>query len=111
MKTIQYSLAQGIAHVVFNQPDSPVNTMCLEWQADMHSLAEQIVKDKAQIKGVILSSAKTTFFAGADLKAFMRTEQTDGPAFFQQIEKFIFGMGCACHVPQESIVAGRESVT
>ena len=87
MKTIQYSLAQGIAHVVFNQPDSPVNTMCLEWQSDMHSLAEQIVKDKAQIKGVILSSAKTTFFAGADLKAFMRTEQTDGPAFFQQIEK------------------------
>ena len=68
MKTIQYSLADGIATVTFDEPNSPVNTMCLQWQDDMAALTEQIVKDKDAIKGILLTSAKTTFFAGADLK-------------------------------------------
>lgn len=87
MKTIQYTLVQGIATVTFDQPNSPVNTMSQEWQNDMQSLATQIVQDKANIKGIILCSAKTTFFAGADLKAFMRTQQPNGAALFKEIEQ------------------------
>lgn len=87
MKTIHYVLVDGVATVTFDQPDSPVNTMCQEWQNDMQLLTEQILQDKPQIRGIILRSAKSTFFAGADLKAFMRTQQPDGAVLFKEIEQ------------------------
>ena len=35
MKTIRYELNEGIATLTFDEPDSPVNTMCAQWQADL----------------------------------------------------------------------------
>jgi 3-hydroxyacyl-CoA dehydrogenase/enoyl-CoA hydratase/3-hydroxybutyryl-CoA epimerase len=86
MKTIQYQLQDGIANVTFDEPNSPVNTMCSQWQQDMTALVEQIVKDKDSIKGIILASAKSTFFAGADLKGAMRLKASDASAIFTEIE-------------------------
>ena len=71
MKTIQYQTDDGIATITFDEPNSPVNTMCLQWQEDLGEVTAQVVKDKASLKGIILASAKSTFFAGADLKAVM----------------------------------------
>ena len=45
MKTIRYQLQDGIATVTFDEPNSPVNTMCLQWQSDMSALATQVLKD------------------------------------------------------------------
>ncbi len=87
MKTIQYSLTEGIATVTFDEPNSPVNTMCLQWQDDMAALTEQIVKDKDTIKGILLTSAKSTFFAGADLKGVMRIQPSDAPTIYAEIER------------------------
>jgi 3-hydroxyacyl-CoA dehydrogenase / enoyl-CoA hydratase / 3-hydroxybutyryl-CoA epimerase len=86
MKTIQYSLSDGIATVTFDEPNSPVNTMCQQWQDDMGALTAQIVKDKDAIKGILLTSAKTTFFAGADLKGVMRIKPSDAPTVYTEIE-------------------------
>jgi 3-hydroxyacyl-CoA dehydrogenase / enoyl-CoA hydratase / 3-hydroxybutyryl-CoA epimerase len=86
MKTIQYSLVDGIATVTFDEPNSPVNTMCQQWQDDMGALTSQIVKDKDAIKGILLTSAKTTFFAGADLKSVMRIKPSDAPTVYTEIE-------------------------
>jgi len=86
MKTIQYQLADGIATVTFDEPNSPVNTMCLQWQQDLSELVAQVLKDKDAIKGIILASAKSTFFAGADLKGAMRLKPTDASAIFTEIE-------------------------
>ena len=72
-QTIRYDLANGIATLTFDEQGSPVNTMCLQWQDDLAAVASQVVQDKAQIRGVVLASAKSTFFAGADLKGVMRT--------------------------------------
>ena len=74
MKTIRYTLEDGIATVTFDEPNSPVNTMCLQWQDDLAELAAQVLKDKDAIRGLLLTSAKTTFFAGADLKGVMRLQ-------------------------------------
>ena len=87
MKTIQYSLADGIATITFDEPNSPVNTMCLQWQEDMDAVAAQVVKDKDAIKGILLASNKTTFFAGADLKGAMRLQPSDAPQIFEEIER------------------------
>jgi 3-hydroxyacyl-CoA dehydrogenase/enoyl-CoA hydratase/3-hydroxybutyryl-CoA epimerase len=87
MKTIQYELSNGIATLTFDEPDSPVNTMCLQWQADLTEATAQVLKDKDAINGIILASNKTTFFAGADLKGLMRNKATDAGAIFTEIER------------------------
>ncbi|MDT8991686.1 3-hydroxyacyl-CoA dehydrogenase NAD-binding domain-containing protein [Curvibacter sp. APW13] len=87
MKTIQYSLIDGIATITFDEPDSPVNTMCLQWQDDMSEVAAQVVKDKDAIQGILLASNKTTFFAGADLKGAMRLQPSDAAKIFEEIER------------------------
>mgnify|MGYP006166369355 CR=1 FL=1 len=87
MKTIRYSLDHGIATITFDEPDSPVNTMCLQWQQDMDAVAAQVLQDKDSITGILLASAKSTFFAGADLKAAMRLTPADAPRIFEEIER------------------------
>ena len=87
MKTISYSLADGIATITFDEPNSPVNTMCLQWQDDMAEVAAQVAQDKDAIKGILLASAKSTFFAGADLKATMRITPADAQKVYTEIER------------------------
>ena len=87
MKTIRYSLDNGIATLTFDEPNSPVNTMCTDWKHDLTEVTAQVVKDKAVIKGIILASNKTTFFAGADLKGVMRLKPQDASAVFKDIEQ------------------------
>ncbi|MEO6973979.1 MAG: 3-hydroxyacyl-CoA dehydrogenase NAD-binding domain-containing protein, partial [Rhodoferax sp.] len=87
MKTIRYELADGIATLTFDEPGSPVNTMCQQWQQDMTEVTAQVVKDKDAIKGIVLASAKTTFFAGADLKGTMRLKPEDANKVFTEIQQ------------------------
>ena len=87
MKTIQYQLADGIATITFDEPNNAVNTMCEQWNADMTDLAAQVLKDKDAIKGIILASNKSTFFAGADLKGTMRLKPSDAKEVFTRIER------------------------
>lgn len=86
MKTIQYQNDNGIVTLLFDEPGSAVNTMCLQWQEDFAAAVARLVAEKEQIRGVILASAKTTFFAGADLKGLMRMTADDATHFFREIE-------------------------
>src|SRR4051812_3446866 len=87
MKTIRYQLADGIATLTFDEPGSGVNTMCVQWQEDLSEAVQQVVKDRESIRGIVLASAKTTFFAGADLKGTMRLQPEDAPRVFREIEQ------------------------
>jgi 3-hydroxyacyl-CoA dehydrogenase / enoyl-CoA hydratase / 3-hydroxybutyryl-CoA epimerase len=87
MKTIQYTLDNGIATLTFDEPGSPVNTMCTDWKNDLTTVTAQVVADKDEIQGIILASNKTTFFAGADLKGTMRLTAADAPKVFADIEQ------------------------
>jgi 3-hydroxyacyl-CoA dehydrogenase / enoyl-CoA hydratase / 3-hydroxybutyryl-CoA epimerase len=87
MKTIQYDLADGIATITFDEPGSPVNTMCDQWRNDLDEVTAQVVRDKDAIRGILLASNKTTFFAGADLKGTMRLKPSDGPRLFEEIQQ------------------------
>ncbi len=87
MKTIRYELADGIATLTFDEEGSPVNTMCADWQRDLTEVTAQVMHDCADIKGIILASAKSTFFAGADLKGTMRLQPEDAPRVFAEIEQ------------------------
>src|SRR5450432_4233252 len=87
METIRYELdADGIATVTFDAPGSTVNTMTREWQRDLDEAATQLERDNACIKGVLLASAKSTFFAGAALKHVMTLTAADAAPGFAEIE-------------------------
>jgi 3-hydroxyacyl-CoA dehydrogenase/enoyl-CoA hydratase/3-hydroxybutyryl-CoA epimerase len=86
MKTIKYELSGGIATLTFDEEGSPVNTMCRQWQDDLGEATAQVVKDKDAIRGILLASAKSTFFAGADLKEVMRLKPGDEPRVFAEVE-------------------------
>jgi len=87
MNTIRYELQDGIATLTFDEPGSPVNTMCAQWQQDLTEVTARVVAEQAQIRGIVLASAKSTFFAGADLKATMRLRQADASAVYAGIEQ------------------------
>ncbi|MBM3367173.1 MAG: 3-hydroxyacyl-CoA dehydrogenase [Betaproteobacteria bacterium] len=78
--------AIGIVAVTFDAPGAPVNTMTEAWDAAFAETIEKLAKEKTSIKGVILASAKKTFFAGAELKDVLKYGPEDGPKLFHWIE-------------------------
>jgi 3-hydroxyacyl-CoA dehydrogenase / enoyl-CoA hydratase / 3-hydroxybutyryl-CoA epimerase len=87
MQTIRYELdSAGIATVTLDAPGAAVNTMTPQWQADLAEVADCLERDKAQIKGVLLASAKTTFFAGAELNGVLKLKAEDAGPGFKGIE-------------------------
>ncbi|HNK54281.1 MAG TPA: 3-hydroxyacyl-CoA dehydrogenase NAD-binding domain-containing protein, partial [Ottowia sp.] len=91
LQTLRYAIedtASGpVATITFDEQGSPVNTMCRQWQDDLVAVTDQVLHDKARLRGLILASAKKTFFAGADLKGVMRTTQADATSVFTEIER------------------------
>ena len=80
METIRLDKdAEGILTLTFDAPGAPVNTMSEAWQRDFGDAVAQIVAQKDSIKGVILASAKKTFFAGAELKDVLKYTAADAP--------------------------------
>jgi 3-hydroxyacyl-CoA dehydrogenase / enoyl-CoA hydratase / 3-hydroxybutyryl-CoA epimerase len=87
MKTIRFDLQDGIATITFDEEGSPVNTMCEAWRHDLEEVTQRVVREQADLRGILLASAKSTFFAGADLKATMRLQPADAARVFQEIEQ------------------------
>lgn len=87
MGTIRYELdAQGIATLTFDAPGSPVNTMTPQWRSDLEAAVDRLLSDKERVKGVLLASAKSTFFAGVDLKGLLKLTAADARQGFAEIE-------------------------
>ncbi|HEX7440897.1 MAG TPA: 3-hydroxyacyl-CoA dehydrogenase NAD-binding domain-containing protein [Caldimonas sp.] len=87
MQTMRYEIdADGIATLTFDEPGSKVNTMRPEWQDDLAEAVSRLERDKERIRGVLLASAKTTFFAGAELKGVLQLKAGDAAEGFARIE-------------------------
>ena len=87
LSTLQYDIDHGVATITFDEEGSPVNTMCRAWQDDLATVAAQLLHDKPLLRGVVLASAKSTFFAGADLKGVMRLTAADAPAVYADVQR------------------------
>jgi 3-hydroxyacyl-CoA dehydrogenase / enoyl-CoA hydratase / 3-hydroxybutyryl-CoA epimerase len=75
-----------IVTLTLDAPGAAVNTMTEEWKKAFHATVERLQKEKDSIAGVILRSAKKTFFAGAELKDVLKLTEKDAPRFFAEIE-------------------------
>jgi 3-hydroxyacyl-CoA dehydrogenase/enoyl-CoA hydratase/3-hydroxybutyryl-CoA epimerase len=74
--------AEGIVTLTLDAPDAPVNTMTADFPATLESVVDRLVaeRDGGTLRGVILTSAKQTFFAGADLRHFIGYGPDDAAA-------------------------------
>jgi 3-hydroxyacyl-CoA dehydrogenase/enoyl-CoA hydratase/3-hydroxybutyryl-CoA epimerase len=75
-----------IVILTLDAPGAPVNTMTAEWEKAFAGAVERLQKEKDTIAGVIIRSAKKTFFAGAELKDVLQLTEKDAPRFFAEIE-------------------------
>lgn len=77
---------EGIAEITFDLPGK-VNVMNDDFFVAMGSLLPEVERQKDSLKGVIITSAKSTFFAGGDL-ALMRDSKPGQEEFiFRHFEK------------------------
>jgi 3-hydroxyacyl-CoA dehydrogenase/enoyl-CoA hydratase/3-hydroxybutyryl-CoA epimerase len=66
--TIQYTVDQdGIAILTFDLPGKSMNVLTPELMEDLDTLVRKAAADNA-VKGIVLTSAKKAFIAGADIK-------------------------------------------
>lgn len=59
--------AEGIVVVTMDDPDQSVNTMNDTWSAGFSAMVDRLEAQRESITGVVLTSAKSTWFAGGDL--------------------------------------------
>ncbi len=86
MKSITLTVDQGIATLTLDAPGESVNTMNRQFQDDLAQAVDQLHAQKESIAGVVLVSAKSTFFAGGDLRSLIRVTPDTAKSFFEEIE-------------------------
>jgi 3-hydroxyacyl-CoA dehydrogenase/enoyl-CoA hydratase/3-hydroxybutyryl-CoA epimerase len=59
--------ADGVVVLTLDDPDQSANTMNAAYAASMAAAVERLEAERDQITGVVITSAKKTFFAGGDL--------------------------------------------
>jgi 3-hydroxyacyl-CoA dehydrogenase/enoyl-CoA hydratase/3-hydroxybutyryl-CoA epimerase len=85
--TIRYDRANdGIVTLTLDDPGANVNTMNDAYVDSMATVLDRLEAELDGITGVIVTSAKTTFFAGADLKAMVHAGPDDAQAMFDEAQ-------------------------
>ncbi|MEN9543762.1 MAG: hypothetical protein RLZZ598_595 [Pseudomonadota bacterium] len=82
MNTIRYDKdAQGIVTLTLDAPGQSANTMNAAYRASMGAAVQRLKDEGAALAGVILTSAKKTFFAGGDLNELITVTPDTLPEF------------------------------
>jgi 3-hydroxyacyl-CoA dehydrogenase/enoyl-CoA hydratase/3-hydroxybutyryl-CoA epimerase len=77
--------ADGIVIVTLDDPEASANTMNDRYKAAMGECVDALAKDKDNITGVIITSAKKTFFAGGDLTQLIKATPADAKDVFENV--------------------------
>src|SRR3954468_12107487 len=89
--TIQWDKdADGIVTLTLDDPTGSANVMNEHYQESMHKAVEKLVRLLAEnpdsITGVVIASAKKTFFAGGDLKGMIALGPENAGEAFDMVE-------------------------
>ncbi|MGI5127193.1 3-hydroxyacyl-CoA dehydrogenase NAD-binding domain-containing protein [Pseudonocardia sp. CA-107938] len=77
--------ADGIAIVTLDDPNASANTMNDAYKTAMGEVVDQLVAAKDELTGVIITSAKKTFFAGGNLDQLSSAGPDDAPLIFESV--------------------------
>ncbi len=76
----------GVVNLVLDAPGSSANTMNREFTTSLEAVVERLEAEKESIAGVVVTSAKKTFFAGGDLNELVRVGPDDAAEFSAGVE-------------------------
>ena len=74
--------ADGIVTLTLDDPTASANTMNELYQASMQAAVERLYDEQDEVTGVVLASAKKTFFAGGNLKEMVKATAEDADEIF-----------------------------
>ena len=81
--TIRYERGpDGIVLLTLDHPDRSANVMDAAFGESLIAVVERLESERDSIAGVILTSAKKTFFAGGDLDRLVRLTPDDAAAVY-----------------------------
>jgi 3-hydroxyacyl-CoA dehydrogenase/enoyl-CoA hydratase/3-hydroxybutyryl-CoA epimerase len=78
--------ASGIVTLTIDMPGQAVNTMNAAFQTALSETVARLESERDQIKGVILTSGKETFFAGGDLNELVAIPADQAEKCFRMVE-------------------------
>jgi len=78
--------ADGIVTLTLDDPNGSANVMNEHYRESMHKTVERLVAEKDSITGVVITSAKKTFFAGGDLNTIIQAAPENAGEFFDEVE-------------------------
>ncbi|MGH3957742.1 3-hydroxyacyl-CoA dehydrogenase NAD-binding domain-containing protein [Mycobacterium sp.] len=85
--TIQWDKdADGIVTLTLDDPTGSANVMNEHYIESMGKAVDRLVAEKDSITGVVIASAKKTFFAGGDLKSMITAGPEDAQDSFNTVE-------------------------
>lgn len=71
----------NIVTLILDDPTQSANTMNELYVRSMHDVVARLEAEKDDIAGVVITSAKKTFFAGGDLRDILKATKEDAPEF------------------------------
>jgi 3-hydroxyacyl-CoA dehydrogenase/enoyl-CoA hydratase/3-hydroxybutyryl-CoA epimerase len=75
-KTIRWEQdADGIVVLTLDDPQQSANTMNADFRESLGAVVDRLESEKDSITGVVITSAKKTFFAGGDLNELIQASQ------------------------------------
>ncbi len=78
---------EGVVMLVLDDPSSGANTMNAAYIAAMGRAVERLVAERDEVRGVVVTSAKKTFFAGGDLVGMTKAGPDDAADVFAEVEE------------------------
>ncbi|MBO0839269.1 MAG: enoyl-CoA hydratase/isomerase family protein, partial [Sciscionella sp.] len=77
--------SDGIVVLTMDDPDQSANTMNATYIESMGKIVDRLEAEKDDIAGVVLTSAKKTFFAGGDLNDLLKADREHAQQVFDTV--------------------------
>ncbi|WP_027503095.1 3-hydroxyacyl-CoA dehydrogenase NAD-binding domain-containing protein [Rhodococcus sp. UNC363MFTsu5.1] len=85
---IRYDIdPEGIVTLTLDDPAQSANTMNEGFIVSLGAVVDRLVAERDSITGVILTSAKKTFFAGGDLNDILRSQRGEAEAVIANVNR------------------------
>ena len=79
--------ADGIVTLTMDDPNQSANTMNAAFSTSIVETLDRLERDRDEITGVIVTSAKKTFFAGGDVKLMIQATPDDAPRLTEEVTR------------------------
>ncbi|RMF17075.1 MAG: 3-hydroxyacyl-CoA dehydrogenase [Gammaproteobacteria bacterium] len=92
MSAIHYHRdTDGIVTLTLDMPGQSANTMNADFRTAFREALDRLQAEKDSINGILIASAKKTFFAGGDLRELVQVTPEHAETFFRMLQTGITG--------------------